>query len=50
VLAQNRNDLLFGEPDPLHRPSPYCGRTLTPRGGKTQWQVTDHAAQRHLAG
>jgi len=40
VLAQNRNDLLFGEPDPLHRPSPYCGRTLTPRGGKTQWQVS----------
>jgi len=23
VLSQNRNDLLFGEPDPLHRPSPY---------------------------
>jgi hypothetical protein len=21
VLAQNRNDLLFGESDPLHRPS-----------------------------
>jgi hypothetical protein len=39
VLPQHPDNLLFREPDPLHRPSPYVGRTLTPRGGKTQWQV-----------
>jgi hypothetical protein len=39
VLPQYPDNLLFREPDPLHRPSPYGGRTLTPRGGKTQWQV-----------
>jgi hypothetical protein len=44
VLAQNRNDLLFREPNPLHRPSPLGGRTLTPRGGKTQWQVSGKEA------
>jgi hypothetical protein len=40
VLAQHRNDLLFRKPDPLHRSAPRKGRTLTPSGGKTQWQVT----------
>ena len=40
MLAQNRNDLLFREPATLHRPSLQPGRTLIPRGGKTQWQVT----------
>jgi hypothetical protein len=40
VLAQNRNDLFFREPDPLHRPSLQQGRTLILRGGKTQWQVS----------
>src|SRR4051794_32093770 len=40
VLTQNCNDLLFREPDPLHRPSSRGSRTLNPRGGKTQWQVT----------
>ena len=44
MLAQNRDDLLFREPDPLHRPSLQWGRTLNRRGGKTQWQVSawDH--------
>ena len=40
VLAQHRYNLLLSEPDTLHRPSLLSGRTLTPRGGKTQWQVS----------
>ena len=28
LLAQHRDDLLLGEPRPLHRPSPFGGRTL----------------------
>jgi hypothetical protein len=41
VLAQDGDNLLFREPDPLLvRPLIYGGRTLTPRGGKTQWQGT----------
>src|SRR5262249_47762904 len=43
VRAQNRNDLLFRKPATLHRPSLQQGRTLILRGGKTQWQVNDHA-------
>jgi hypothetical protein len=40
MLAQHRDDLLFREPDTLHRRSLQQGRTLILRGGKTQWQVT----------
>ena len=34
MLAQNHNDLLFSEPDPLQCPSPCCCRTLKLRVGE----------------
>jgi len=40
MLPQNRDDLLFREPLPLHRPSPLKGRTLNLAGGNLQGQVT----------
>jgi hypothetical protein len=39
VAVLNRDDLLFRERDPLHRPAPDEARTLTLRGGNLQWQV-----------
>ncbi len=44
VLLQHRNDLLFRKPCSLHQSVLRQGRTLTPFGGKTQWQVKSYAA------
>jgi hypothetical protein len=43
VLLQHPNDLLFREPRSLHLSVLFQGRTLNPRGGKSQWQVTASA-------
>src|ERR1700722_19149003 len=39
VLLQNPDDLIFREPCSLHLSVLQEGRTLNPRGGKSQWQV-----------
>ena len=44
VLLQNPYDLLFREPRSLHLSVLQEGRTLNPRGGKSQWQVTAYKA------
>ena len=41
-LLQHANDLLFREPQSLHRPSFLQGRTLIMRGGKSGGHVTAH--------
>jgi hypothetical protein len=40
VLLQHPDDLIFREPCSLHLSVLQEGRTLNPRGGKSQWQVT----------
>jgi predicted HTH transcriptional regulator len=51
VLLQHRNDLLFREPCSLHQSVLRLGRTLTPLGGKTQWQVKRlPATERYING
>jgi hypothetical protein len=42
VLLQHPNDLLFREPRSLHLSVLQEGRTLNPRGGKSQRQVKPH--------
>src|SRR3984885_12978955 len=39
VLLQHPDDLIFREPCSLHLSVLQEGRTLNPRGGKSQWQV-----------
>src|ERR1700722_15283056 len=39
-LLQHTDDLTFREPCSLHLSVLQEGRTLNPRGGKSQWQVT----------
>src|SRR3984893_14946293 len=39
MLPQHCDDLFFRKPASLHRSVPCSGRTLTPRGGISQWQV-----------
>src|SRR5580693_4124937 len=43
VLLQHPDDLIFREPCSLHLSVLQEGRTLNPRGGKSQWQVTRRA-------
>src|ERR1700735_551282 len=43
VLLQHPDDLIFREPCSLHLSVLQEGRTLNPRGGKSQWQVTSAA-------
>jgi hypothetical protein len=45
VLLQNPYDLIFREPCSLHLSVLQEGRTLNPRGGKSQWQVSSYAAK-----
>src|ERR1700677_3422109 len=40
VLLQHPDDLIFREPCSLHLSVLQEGRTLNPRGGKSQWQVS----------
>jgi hypothetical protein len=40
MLLQHPYDLLFREPRSLHLSVLQEDRTLNPRGGKSQWQVT----------
>src|SRR5271156_2708727 len=40
VLLQHPDDLIFREPCSLHLSVLQEGRTLNPRGGKSQWQGT----------
>ena len=47
MLLQRSDNLLFREPCSLHL-SVLSGRTLTPLGGKTQWQVRERAPPFHL--
>jgi AcrR family transcriptional regulator len=42
MLPQHCDDLFFRKPASLHRSVPCSGRTLTPRGGISQWQVITH--------
>jgi hypothetical protein len=39
MFAQDRDNLFFRKSLPLHSSASNRGRTLTPGGGKTQWQV-----------
>src|SRR6202040_3046269 len=45
MLPQHCDDLFFRKPASLHRSVPCSGRTLTPRGGISQWQVSHRRPQ-----
>jgi superfamily I DNA/RNA helicase len=49
VLLQHAHDLLFREPCSLHLSVLFQGRTLNPRGGNSQWQVSSLKSEKEEA-